>query len=99
MREPYKLQSRGIEYEDVIVWLLPLKEIVGVKEKVIVTRHRGRKPKLRGPGVLVGYSVLMEGAPNNGTPGCFVRRQFILDPDGLAPDKLFPGVSLDKCRE
>jgi hypothetical protein len=81
----------GLEYEDYLVWL---KETPLVGEKVVVSKSRISKPS----GKWVGYSVLVSGSPNNGASGCFNRRVFFDDPNGVSPKSLFPGVSLDKCR-
>lgn len=87
-----QVQENAYQYEDQIIWLL--KDITGVREKIIVTSNRTRKP--RGP--YIGYSTLYLETPNMGRPSRFFRRVFILDPEGLAPDKVIPGVRLDKCR-
>jgi hypothetical protein len=94
MREAYRqVQENAYQYEDSIIWLLPLKDITGVREKIITTSNRTRKP--RGP--YVGYSTLYPETPNNGKRSRFFRRVFILDLEGLAPDKVIPGVSFAKC--
>lgn len=86
-----QVQENAYQYEDQIIWLL--KDITGVREKIITTSNRTRKP--RGP--YVGYSTLYPETPNMGRPSRFFRRVFILDPEGLAPDKIIPGVRLAKC--
>ncbi len=77
----------GLEYEDRILWI---KKVDGVVEKRVVCKSRTRKP----PGKnIVGYSTLVEDSPNNGTPGCFNRRIFLEDPNGMDPERVFPGVT------
>jgi hypothetical protein len=94
MREAYRqVQENAYQYEDQIIWLLPIKQITGVREKIITTSNRTRKPK----GPYVGYSTLYPETPNMGHSGKFYRRVFILDLMGLAPDKVIPGVSFAKC--
>lgn len=90
MREPFKSVQVGLEYEDVILWLA---SVVGVREKRVVASSRSRKPSGKH---IVGYSTLIPDSPNNGNAGCFNRRIFIEDANGVAPDTVFPGVSLDK---
>ena len=95
MREAYhQVQENAFQYEDQIIWLLPIKQITGVREKIVTTSSRTRKP--RGP--YVGYSTLFPETPNMGRPSKFYRRVFILDPMGLAPDKVLAGVSFAKCK-
>jgi hypothetical protein len=95
VREGFRLvQENAYQYEDDLVWLLPLNQIPSVKEKIITTSSRTKKPR----GKYVGYATLFPETPNNGRPSKFYRRVFILDPEGLAPDKVIPGVRLDKCR-
>jgi hypothetical protein len=92
MREAYRqVQENAYQYEDAVIWLL--KDITGVREKIITTSNRTRKPK----GPYVGYSTLYPETPNMGHSGKFYRRVFILDPMGLAPEKVVPGVRLAKC--
>lgn len=91
--EPYRLvQHDALQYEDRIVWIKP---VIGVKEKIITTRSRNRKPGIKN---IVGYGILFDETPNNGQPGQFFRRVFLLDETGPPPDKVLPGVSLDKCK-
>lgn len=82
----------GLEYEDKLIWL---KDVPLVAEKKVVCKSRTVKPSGK---KIIGYSTLVSDSPNNGTPGCFNRRIFLEDSDGISPDKLFPGVPLDKCR-
>jgi hypothetical protein len=82
----------GLEWEDIIVWLKPVK---AVNEKHVVCKNRARKPGRKG---IVGYTTLMSDSPSNGCPGYFNRRIFIEDANGVAPEKIFAGVLLDKCR-
>ncbi len=82
----------GLEYEDVIIWT---KKVDKVIEKQVVCKNRMRKPSGKH---VIGYTTLMEGSPNNGCPSCFNRRIFIEDVNGIPPDKVFPGVTLEKCR-
>jgi hypothetical protein len=92
MREAYRqVQENAYQYEDAVIWLL--KDITGVREKIITTSNRTRKPR----GNYVGYSTLYPETPNNGNRSRFFRRVFILDPMGLAPEKVVPGVRLAKC--
>jgi hypothetical protein len=94
MREPFKPIQVGLEYEDTIIWIT---KVAGVIDKKVVASSRNRKPKYRTK--IVGYTVLMPESPNNGHAGCFNRRVFIEDANGVPPGKVFPGVPLEKCRE
>jgi hypothetical protein len=80
----------GLEYEDQLIFL---KVVEKVSEKNVVCKSRSRKPT----GKIVGYSTLTKDSPSNGTPGCFNRRVFIEDPEGVEPSKLFAGVPQRKC--
>ncbi|MFA5344737.1 MAG: hypothetical protein WC315_00445 [Candidatus Omnitrophota bacterium] len=82
----------GLEWEDAIVWITKVEKVT---EKQVVCKNRTRKP---GKKNIVGYSTLMNESPNNGHAGCFNRRVFIEDANGIAPEAAFPGVPLDKCR-
>jgi hypothetical protein len=82
----------GLEWEEEIIWL---KAVKAVDEKRIVCKNRTKKPGRKN---IVGYTTLMGESPNNGQPGCFNRRVFMEDANGVSPDKVFPGVPLDKCR-
>ena len=94
MREAYRqVQENAFQYEDSIIWLLPIKQITGVREKIITTSSRTRKPR----GQYIGYTTLFDCTPNMGRPSKFFRRVFILDPLGLSPNKVIPGVRLEKC--
>jgi hypothetical protein len=82
----------GLEYENEIIWI---KAVEKVGEKRVVCKNRVRKPSGKH---VVGYSTLVFDSPNNGNAGCFGRRVFMEDANGVAPDKVFAGVPLDKCR-
>jgi hypothetical protein len=93
MREGFRhVQENAYQYEDSIIWLLPEKGL-RVREKIITTSNRTRKPR----GKYAGYSTLFPETPNNGRAGRFYRRVFIDDPDGLSVDKIVAGVSFAKC--
>lgn len=93
MRDAFKPIQVGLEYEDKIVWL---KEVSSVVEKNVVASGRTRRPPHRGK--IIGYTTLVSDSPNNGFAGCFNRRVFVEDANGIAPNKIFPGVSLARCK-
>lgn len=78
----------GLEWEDIIVWL---KQVEKVSEKHVVCKNRARKPGRKG---IVGYSTLMADSPNNGHVGCFNRRIFVEDANGVSPRRYLPGCHL-----
>jgi len=98
MREAFNLiQESNLQYEDTIVWLKPIKEIVGVIDKIVTAKTRNRKPSSKTP--IVGYGVLFDSTPNNGCRGHFFRRIFIESADGISPSEVLPGVSVEKCKK
>lgn len=95
MREAFRqVQHNSLEYEDSIVWLVPINGVT-VVDKVVTSRSRNRKPSCRGK--IVGYSILFKYTPNNGVPGQFFRRVFLEQPGSIYATNVFPGCSLDNC--
>jgi hypothetical protein len=78
----------GLEYEDVVIWIKKVEKVVAKK---VVCKSRTRKPAGKN---VVGYTTLMPDSPNNGTGGCFNRRVFFEDANGVSVDKVFAGVTL-----
>lgn len=66
-----------IRHEAGIVWLEDIDRFDYVREYIDTTAGTRCRPlPWRGLGRRVGYSLLAEAAPNNGTPGYFTRRLF-----------------------
>jgi len=78
----------GLEYEDQCIWLKKCKVVA----KPVVCKSRTRKPA----GKIAGYTTLVSDSPNNGAPGCFNRRVFLEDENGIEQDQVYPGVTILK---
>lgn len=84
-------QVNPLQYEDSIVWL---EKVVGVREEIILTQHRTKKPTNRDG--IVGYSVLMEEAPYNDLKNkLFRRRVFYSDAEGISQERVLAGVRVE----
>jgi hypothetical protein len=97
MIEPFQhIQPENLQFEDQLVWLKPIKEILGVEDHLIVTNNRTRKPKYKT--AIVGFGTLLDWTPNTGEAGKFFRRVFVEVEGGLPAAEVLPGVRIAKCK-